>query len=40
MPGAVECILNVYEQISGLDELFQMSIIEVIRLQKMILLIG
>jgi len=32
MPKAVEWILGVYEQISGLDELLQMSIIEVIRL--------
>ena len=32
MPKAVEWILSVYEQISGLDELLQMSIIEVIRL--------
>lgn len=32
MPKAVEWILSVYDQISGLDELLQMSIIEVIRL--------
>jgi hypothetical protein len=32
MPKAVEWILSVYEQISGLDELLQMSVIEVIRL--------
>ena len=32
MSRAVEWILSVYEQISGLDELLQMSIIEVIRL--------
>lgn len=32
MPKAVEWILSVYEQIGGLDELLQMSIIEVIRL--------
>jgi len=30
MPKAVEWILSVYEQISGLDELLQMSVIEVI----------
>ena len=32
MPKAVEWILSIYEQISGLDELLQMSVIEVIRL--------
>ncbi|KAL0952200.1 hypothetical protein HGRIS_008809 [Hohenbuehelia grisea] len=32
MPKAVEYVLSVYDQISGLDELLQMSIIEVIRL--------
>ena len=32
MPRAVEYMLSVYEQIPSLDELFQLSIIEVIRL--------
>lgn len=32
MPKAVEWIIGVYDQITGLDELLQMSIIEVIRL--------
>ncbi|KAH9942945.1 coatomer protein [Amylocystis lapponica] len=32
MPKAVEFILQVFDQISGMDELLQMSIIEVIRL--------
>ncbi|EGN93580.1 hypothetical protein SERLA73DRAFT_97514 [Serpula lacrymans var. lacrymans S7.3] len=32
MPKAVEWMVSVYDQISGLDELLQMSIIEVIRL--------
>jgi coatomer subunit beta len=32
MPKAVEWILGVYDQITGLDEMLQMSIIEVIRL--------
>jgi coatomer subunit beta len=32
MPKAVEWILSIYEQISGLDELLQMSVIKVIRL--------
>jgi len=32
VPKAVEWILCVYEQISGLDELLQLSVIEVIRL--------
>ncbi|KAF7970467.1 hypothetical protein HWV62_23875 [Athelia sp. TMB] len=32
MPKAVEWVMSVYEQISGLDELLQMSIIEVVRL--------
>jgi coatomer subunit beta len=32
MPKAVEQILSIYEQISGLDELLQMSVIKVIRL--------
>jgi coatomer subunit beta len=32
MPKAVEWILSIYEQISGLDELLHMSVIEVIQL--------
>ena len=32
MAKAVEWVMSVYEQISGLDELLQMSIIEVVRL--------
>ena len=32
MPKAVEWVLSVYDQIGGLDELLQMSIIEVVRL--------
>lgn len=32
MPKAVEYILQVFDQIPGMDELLQMSIIEVIRL--------
>jgi coatomer subunit beta len=32
MPEVVEWILGVYEQISGLDELLQMSVMEVIQL--------
>lgn len=32
MPKAVEWVMNVYEQIGGLDESLQMSIIEVVRL--------
>jgi len=32
IPKAVEWILSIYEQISGLDELLHMSVIEVIQL--------
>ena len=32
MPKAVEYILSVFDQIPGMDELLQMSIIEVIKL--------
>jgi hypothetical protein len=32
MPKAVEWLISVYDQLTSLDELLQMSIIEVIRL--------